>query len=568
VGREWLPPQNQFCDGEFNTLLNFDIVIMSLIDFGIFLSKLNSEWSEIELICLRNDFNTGLGFGLLGNKTTGVLVRNIVPGTGNLRPGDLILRVGEVSTRGLGPDQVARLLRQSFGSSYAFSGASADTTSSTSSTSTATTNTANTNMSSALPVSLLVARPAQGSPTALAAVFEEQSRQVKARQPLGPLCIVPTEALDESLDCLADLMLPLPPLTPAASKTPLEVLQETTQSSQEERRVETSILSPVLGVEDYVRGGESTEDFVEFSVLLRKPTGAQNCGLGLTIVGYVSEKDKDRGKSPPPFVAVTGIYVKDVLPNGLASHSGKIKQHDQIIKVNGIDLKTLSNKAAANLLKTAGPVVHLTFLRHTSGRVCEQLKQLVSSSAPRSRTRQTSATLPGGFRRRSQRHRSRRKYATMGSKSHGALCIPREVHKPLGACPAQSELLVAPLVNSDDSEDSSDVIQGLLGPSTCQSLPMLSAARLMEATSIMSTPPSSISTRGDIEGLQQTSTPTGLQEEQTTSSTAASMTLNSSPLDEMDEVEMPSGADSPICAGPRLAIGWLELDQLRAAVYY
>ncbi|VDK20871.1 unnamed protein product [Taenia asiatica] len=529
------------------------------------MAQLNSEWSEIELICLRNDFNTGLGFGLLGNKTTGVLVRNIVPGvsgdlTGNLRPGDLILRVGEVSTRGLGPDQVARLLRQSFGSSYAFSGASADTTSSTSSTSTATTTTANTNMSSALPVNLLVARPAQGSPTTLAAVFEEQSRQVKARQPLGPLCIVPTEALDESLDCLADLMLPLPPPTPAASKTPLEVLQETTQSSQEERRVETSILSPVLGVEDSVRGGESTEGCVEFSVLLRKPTGAQNCGLGLTIVGYVSEKDKDR--------AVTGIYVKDVLPNGLASLSGKIKQHDQIIKVNGINLKTLSNKAAANLLKTAGPVVHLTFLRHTSGRVCEQLKQLVSSSAPRSRTRQTSATLPGGFRRRSQRHRSRRKYATMGSKSHGALCIPREVRKPLGACPAQSELLVAPLVNSDDSEDSSDVIQGLLGPSTCQSLPMLSAARLMEATSIISTSSSSISTRGDIEGLQQTSTPTGLQEEQTTSSTAASMTLNSSPLDEMDEFEMPSSAGSPMRAGPRLTIGWLELDQLRAAVHY
>lgn len=59
--------------------------------------------------------------------------------------------------------------------------------------------------------------------------------------------------------------------------------------------METSILSPVLGVEDSARGGESTEDCVEFSVLLRKPPGAQNCGLGLTIVGYVSEKDKDRG---------------------------------------------------------------------------------------------------------------------------------------------------------------------------------------------------------------------------------------------------------------------------------
>ncbi|EUB61705.1 Multiple PDZ domain protein [Echinococcus granulosus] len=482
------------------------------------------------------------------------------PRTGNLRPGDVILRVGEVSTRGLSPDQVARLIRQSVVSNYTLSGASADTTSSTSSTSTATTNTANTNISSALPVSLLVARPAQGSPTTLAAVFEEQSRQVKARQPLGPLCIVPTETLDESVDCLADLMLPLPSLTPTTPKTPPEVPLETMPPSNEEKRAETSILSPVLQVEDAVRGGESTEDSVEFSVLLRKPSGAQNCSLGLTIVGYVSEKDKDR--------AVTGIYVKDVLPNGLASISGKIKQHDQIIKVNGIDLKTLSNKAAAHLLKTAGPVVHLTFLRHTSGRVCEQLKQLVSSSTLRSRTRQTSATLPGGFRRRPQRHRSRRKYTTTGSKSHGALCIPRKTLKPLRACPVQSELLVTPQVNSEDSEDSSDFIRDLLGPSTCQSLPMLSAASLMEATSTVSTSSSSVSINGNIEELQQTPTPSGLQEEQTTSSAAASMTLYSSPLDEMDEIELSSSTESPVRTRPSMAIGRFELNQLRAAVHY
>ncbi|VDL26783.1 unnamed protein product [Hymenolepis diminuta] len=150
---------------------------------------LNSEWSEVELICLQNDLNNGLGFGLLGNKTTGVLVRNIVPGGsadlgGNLHPGDLILRVGEVSTRGLGPDQVARLLRQTAVANYNLGAASADTTSSISSTSTATTST---NMSTAPPVSLLVARPAQGSPSALANVFEKQSQQVRTRQPLGPL---------------------------------------------------------------------------------------------------------------------------------------------------------------------------------------------------------------------------------------------------------------------------------------------------------------------------------------------------------------------------------------------
>ncbi|KAM3178926.1 hypothetical protein ACTXT7_001602 [Hymenolepis weldensis] len=103
---------------------------------------------------------------------------------GNLHPGDLILRVGEVSTRGLGPDQVARLLRQTAVANYNLGAASADTTSSISSTSTATTSTY---MSTAPPVSLLVARPAQGSPSALADVFEKQSQQVRTRQPLGPL---------------------------------------------------------------------------------------------------------------------------------------------------------------------------------------------------------------------------------------------------------------------------------------------------------------------------------------------------------------------------------------------
>ncbi|VDO04007.1 unnamed protein product [Rodentolepis nana] len=140
--------------------------------------KLKSEWSEVELICLQNDLNNGLGFGLLGNKTTGVLVRNIVPGGsadlgGNLRPGDLILRVGDVSTRGLSPDQVARILRQTAIANYNLRGASAETNSSTSSTSTTTTSPI---MSTTPSVSLLVARSAQGSPTTLATVFEKQSQ--------------------------------------------------------------------------------------------------------------------------------------------------------------------------------------------------------------------------------------------------------------------------------------------------------------------------------------------------------------------------------------------------------
>ncbi|KAM7533513.1 hypothetical protein Aperf_G00000121215 [Anoplocephala perfoliata] len=528
---------------------------------------LNSEWSEVELICLQNDLNNGLGFGLLGNKTTGVLVRNIVPGgsadiNGNLRPGDLILRVGEVSTRGLGPDQVARLLRQTVVASYSLGGA-ADNTSSTSSTSTATTTT--TNVSFSPPVTLIVARPAQGSPSELAAAFEKQSQQARARQPLGSRCIVPTDALDESMDCIADLMLQMPTFSPPTKKSLLKVPVETPSSpptqfsppstDAKERPPDTSITSPVLRAEDTNKGFELEDDGVEFSVLLKKPPGSQNCGLGLTIVGYVSEKDKDK--------AVTGIYVKDVLPNGLASRTGKIKRHDQIIKVNGIDLKTLSNKAAANLLKTTGPVVHLTFLRHTSGRVCEQLRKLVSSSS-NPRSRQAFATLPSGFRQKSQSHRrnrSRRNIISTDSQSHGTLCISGETRAPLGVSSAQSELVVGPQVNSgEDSEESSDLTRDLLGPSTCQSLPMLTAASLMEVES--TTMSSTTSTQGCF-GKRIRRNSQGEDDEQTSSSTAASMTLNSSPLDEMDESEM----ESPLEKDKNL-VGSFELIQLRAAVHY
>ncbi|CAF0819062.1 unnamed protein product, partial [Didymodactylos carnosus] len=42
---------------------------------------LNTEWTQIEVIELINDGSgTGLGFGIIGNKSTGVVVKNIIPG--------------------------------------------------------------------------------------------------------------------------------------------------------------------------------------------------------------------------------------------------------------------------------------------------------------------------------------------------------------------------------------------------------------------------------------------------------------------------------------------------------
>ncbi|KAK1806079.1 hypothetical protein P4O66_013126, partial [Electrophorus voltai] len=73
------------------------------------------KWGHVEEIELMND-GSGLGFGIVGGKTTGVIVRTIVPNTvadkdGRLRTGDHILRIGETLTWGLSSEQVVQVLQ-------------------------------------------------------------------------------------------------------------------------------------------------------------------------------------------------------------------------------------------------------------------------------------------------------------------------------------------------------------------------------------------------------------------------------------------------------------------------
>ncbi|KAK1889826.1 Multiple PDZ domain protein [Dissostichus eleginoides] len=79
------------------------------------LSANSSAWQHVETIELVND-GTGLGFGIVGGKTTGVIVKTILPGgiadqDGRLRSGDHILRIGDTDLLGMGSEQVAQVLR-------------------------------------------------------------------------------------------------------------------------------------------------------------------------------------------------------------------------------------------------------------------------------------------------------------------------------------------------------------------------------------------------------------------------------------------------------------------------
>lgn len=77
---------------------------------------LTTEWSQVEIIDLINDGN-GLGFILVGGKSTGVVIKSLIPGgvaerDGRLQCGDHVLQIGSISLRGFSSEQVATVLRQ------------------------------------------------------------------------------------------------------------------------------------------------------------------------------------------------------------------------------------------------------------------------------------------------------------------------------------------------------------------------------------------------------------------------------------------------------------------------
>ncbi|XP_013369898.1 PREDICTED: inaD-like protein isoform X3 [Chinchilla lanigera] len=72
-------------------------------------------WGHVEEVELIND-GSGLGFGIVGGKSSGVVVRTIVPGgladrDGRLQTGDHILKIGGTDVQGMSSEQVAQVLR-------------------------------------------------------------------------------------------------------------------------------------------------------------------------------------------------------------------------------------------------------------------------------------------------------------------------------------------------------------------------------------------------------------------------------------------------------------------------
>ncbi|XP_044740796.1 patj homolog isoform X2 [Chrysoperla carnea] len=278
---------------------------------------LNSEWAQVEAIELIND-GTGLGFGIIGGRTMGVVVKTILPGgvadrDGRLKSGDHILQIGDVNLHEMGSEQVATVLRQS-----------------------------------GTRVKLVVARPAE---------------------PPHPQ-IVPTRLLNNPTDIDRYLMqqgysevfnktFQLPHYDNAStaavvncSVATASVVVQRLPGSPSSKRLNLDLNLPVNEMEKFV-------------IELKKDAN----GLGITIAGYVCEKEE-----------LSGIFVKSISAGSAADLSGKIQVNDRIVAVDGRSLQGYTNHEAVEVLRSSGNTVTLCLERYLRGPKYEQLQMAIAAN--------------------------------------------------------------------------------------------------------------------------------------------------------------------------------------------
>ncbi|XP_014355913.2 patj homolog [Papilio machaon] len=290
---------------------------------------LSTEWAQVEVVDLTNDGN-GLGFNLVGGRSTGVVIKYVLPGgiadkDGRLQSGDHVLQVGSVNLRGFTSEQVAAVLRQAGPS-----------------------------------VRLLVARPADPA-TAL-------------RAPIPGTALVPTKLLadPELLDrhliesgygAVYDLSQCYPEYINGQNghvesvAAAVSIIGENPQQIPDHPIVAQAV-SPTITITVPVELPSSPE--VE---IVHVDLNKNVYGLGITVAGYVCEKEE-----------LSGIFVKSIIEGSSAEQSGKIKLNDRIIEVDGVSLADKSNPQAVEILRNTGIAVHLVLERYLRGPKFEHLQ--------------------------------------------------------------------------------------------------------------------------------------------------------------------------------------------------
>ncbi|XP_052872529.1 patj homolog [Anopheles cruzii] len=395
---------------------------------------LSTEWSQVEIIDLINDGN-GLGFMLVGGRSTGVVIKALIPGSvaerdGRLQSGDHVLQIGEVNLRGFNSEQVATVLRQS-----------------------------------GQQVRLIVARP-----------VEPTSPDYKALASHAP--IIPTKMLTDP-DELDRTLLQTAGYTPgvflqssasigsafaldnrttAICPTHIEVVAVNHRAFEAASCLETvalvrngrtaSLVSAGNGVvahhqsstniHDGAGGGGESKSVLSQSMRSAAAEMLECCGgsaagtlpgvsagsvnkelqhectdeglgetkmspespetetyevelhknvygLGITVAGYVCEEED-----------LSGIFVKSIIEGSAAEVSGRIAINDRIVAVDGRSLAGVTNHQAVELLRNTGIIVRLMLERFLRGRKYEHLQVALidPSSKPCLATERNKIILP------------------------------------------------------------------------------------------------------------------------------------------------------------------------------
>lgn len=290
---------------------------------------MSAEWVQVQSLELVND-GTGLGFGIIGARNnSGVIVKTIKPGgvadrDDRLHSGDHILQIGDVNLHEMGSEQVANVLRQS-----------------------------------GTHVRLVVARPID---------------PLKSNQEMENTAIVPARLLADPAELerylsaagYGDIL-----GTSSTPSTPTPASDEHFNLPEQPRSV--SNRPPIL-VPSELELPETERFIVELT--------RDNKGLGITIAGYVCEKEE-----------LSGIFVKSVSPGSAADLSGRIQVNDRIIEVNKQSLQGYNNHDAVEVLRNSGTVVSLCLERYLRGPKYEQLQMAIAANELKPTTPSGSGTI-------------------------------------------------------------------------------------------------------------------------------------------------------------------------------
>lgn len=303
---------------------------------------LSTEWSQVEVIDLIND-GSGLGFGIVGGRSTGVVIKSILPGgiadrDSRLQSGDHILQIGDVNLRGLGSDQVASVLRQA-----------------------------------GPQVRMVVARPVGSTsinfhnssapvvPTKILTDPEELDRQLY-RNGYPQICRNEHNDISYENNIYDEIQ------TNNIDVNAINVLNSIDTNSI---NINSATISPASEKQILFTPADielALPETERYAVQLKK----NEYGLGITVAGYVCERED-----------LSGIFVKSISEGSEAHKCGRIQTNDRIIEVDGHSLQNLSNHEAVEKLKQSGSLVNLTFERYLRGPKYEHLQEAIASQETR-----------------------------------------------------------------------------------------------------------------------------------------------------------------------------------------